>query len=281
MHHSIIIRWVLGMPNKHSILEVPSSKKPAPIGLSGACVWVTGATSGIGGALVAQLVAAGNFVIASGRNQEALGKLATELGCRVKILPFDVTEPNLEIARDALNNITDYVDCVIACAGVCEYEDTLDFDPAMYQRVFETNFLGVIRTLNVAKPLLLNSQVRGQFVAVGSLSSVLPFPRAEAYGAAKAALEYFVKSARIDLSAHSLDVALVRPGFVSTPLVAANDFAMPFMLTPEQAAKRIIAGVNRRKSLIDFPRRLSWPLRFLSMFDGLWVRFVGPRITRV
>ncbi|WP_082353790.1 SDR family NAD(P)-dependent oxidoreductase [Marinagarivorans algicola] len=269
------------MPNKRSILEAPRPKKPIPIGLNGACVWVTGATSGIGRALVVQLVEAGNFVIASGRNKEALGRLAAELGCRVKILPFDVTESDMAVTRAALQEITDYLDCVIACAGICEYEDTLDFEPDKYQRVFETNFLGVIRTLHLAKPLLLNSQVRGQFVAIGSLSSVLPFPRAQAYGAAKAALEYFVKSARIDLSRHALDMTLVRPGFVSTPLVSENDFAMPFMITPEQAARRIITGVNRRKALIDFPRRLSWPLRFLSLFDGLWVRFVGPKITRV
>lgn len=276
----VVSTQVMIMPNKNLILDGAKPKKPAPIGLNGACVWVTGATSGIGGALVAQLVAAGNFVIASGRNKEALGKLAAEQGCRVKTLYFDVTEPNLEVTGAALSDITDYLDCVIACAGVCEYENDLSFDPAMYQRVFDTNFLGVIRTLHLAKPLLLNSQVCGQFVAVGSLSSTLPFPRAEAYGAAKAALEYFVKAARIDLCHQALDVALVRPGFVSTPLIGGNDFAMPFMLTPEQAASRIIAGVNKRKAVIDFPRRLSWPLRFLGLFDGLWVRLVGPRITR-
>lgn len=268
------------MPNNASILPLPKPKKPAPVGLTGACVWVTGATSGIGAALVTKLVADGNFVIASGRNKEALGKLAAQLGCRVKTLPFDVTDNDLEPTRQALYEITDYLDCVVACAGVCEYEDDLSFDPGMYQRVFDANFLGVIRTLHLAKPLLLKSQVRGQFVAVGSLSSTVPFPRAEAYGAAKAALEYFVKSARIDLSHHALDVSLVRPGFVATPLVGGNDFAMPFMLTPEQAADRIIHGVNKRKAIIDFPRRLSWPLRFLGFFDGFWVRFVGPKITR-
>lgn len=268
------------MTNYQKILNAPTPKKPAPVGLKGACIWVTGATSGIGRAIVVQLVKAGNFVIASGRNKEALGQLVSELGCRVKVLPFDVTNNDLAEVKQALSDITDYLDCVIACAGVCEYEDDLSFDPDMYQRVFDANFLGVVRTLNIAKPLLLESQVCGQFVAVGSLSSTVPFPRAEAYGAAKAALEYFVKSARIDLSHHPLEISLVRPGFVSTPLVGGNDFAMPFMFTPEQAAERIIEGVNKRTFIIDFPRRLSWPLRFFGLFDKFWVRFMGPKLTR-
>lgn len=250
--------------------------------LQGACVWVTGASSGIGKALVGQLVAAGNFVIVSGRNKDALCKLATQFGGKVKPLVFDVScADSMASVASQLTNITDYLDCVIACAGVCEYVDDLDFDSKLYERVFETNFLGVIRTLELAKPLLDKSKTAPQFVAVGSLSSVLPFPRAQAYGAAKAALEYFVKVARIDLSHQRLDVSLVRPGFVATALTSNNDFSMPFLLTPDAAAKRIVDGVRKRKAIIDFPRRLSWPLRFLGLFDGLWVRFVGPRLTRM
>ena len=250
--------------------------------LHNACVWVTGASSGIGKALVGQLVAAGNFVIVSGRNKDALCKLAAQLGPKVKALPFDVSRSDsMEAVAAQLADITDYIDCVIACAGICEYVDDLDFDSHLYERVFETNFLGVIRTLQLAKPLLDNSRASPQFVAVGSLSSVIPFPRAEAYGAAKAALEYFVKSASIDLSHQRLKISLVRPGFVATELTKSNDFSMPFLQTSEMAASRIIQGVRQRKAIIDFPRRLSWPLRFLGLFDGLWVRFVGPKITRI
>ena len=250
--------------------------------LSGGCYWVTGASSGIGRALVKELAGAGNFVIASGRNKEALCQLARELGSYVKPFVFDVSSSvGLDEAKMQLAEISDYLDGVIACAGVCEYEDTLLFDPAMYERVFQTNFLGVIRTLHLAKPLLERSERTPQFVAVGSLSSVLPFPRAEAYGAAKAALQYFVKAARIDLSHKKLQVILVRPGFVATPLTGTNDFAMPFLMTPTQAAHCIIKGMAANKTIIDFPKRLSWPLRFLGLFDGLWCRFVGPKITRI
>jgi NAD(P)-dependent dehydrogenase (short-subunit alcohol dehydrogenase family) len=253
----------------------------AKAALTGGCYWVTGASSGIGRALVKELVAAGNFVIASGRNKEVLCQLAGELGRYVKPFVFDVSSSSgLEAAKLQLGEISDYLDGVIACAGICEYEDTLLFDPLMYERVFEANFLGVIRTLHLAKPLLERSERKPQFVAVGSLSSVLPFPRAEAYGAAKAALQYFVKAASIDLSHQKLQIILARPGFVATPLTGGNDFSMPFLMTPTEAAECIIKGMAAHKKIIDFPRRLSWPLRFLGMFDGLWCRFVGPKLTR-
>ena len=245
------------------------------------CVLVTGATSGIGRELVVQLVKAGNFVVACGRNKDALNRLAAEVGSCVKPLLFDVGDTDaLAATAKQLADITDYLDCVIAVAGICEYEDDVVSDVGLYERVFNTNFLGVVRTLHLTKPLLDKSRAQPQFVAVGSLSSVIPFPRAEAYGASKSALEYFVKSARIDLSHQRLRVSLARPGFVSTKLIKDNDFPMPFLLTPEQAATRIISGVKKRKLIIDFPRRLSWPLRALSVFSGLWVRVLGPRLTR-
>jgi NAD(P)-dependent dehydrogenase (short-subunit alcohol dehydrogenase family) len=256
-----------------------SQIKTAPLEKS--CIWVTGATSGIGRELVIALASAGNFVIASGRNKEALCQLSLELGSRVMPLVFDVSDTNdLAATAAKLNEITDYLDCVIAAAGICEYEDDLTFDPFMYERVFNTNFLGVIRTLHLAKPLLDRSKQKPQFVAIGSLSSVLPFPRAEAYGAAKAALEYFVKCARLDLSHQRLDISLVRPGFVATPLVQANDFSMPFLLTPKYAASRIIKGVKQRKAIIDFPRRFSWILRFFGVFEWFWLRVIGPKLSR-
>lgn len=250
--------------------------------LKNACIWVTGASSGIGEALVRQLIAEGNFVIASARNKEALHQLARELGSKLKPFVFDVSDADGVVkSKRELAEISDYLDCVIACAGVCEYEDDLSFNPDRYERVFQTNFLGVVRTLHIAKPFLERSEQRSYFVAVGSLSSLLPFTRAEAYGASKAALEYFIKSASIDLCHSDIDIRLVRPGFIKTPLIKSNDFSMPFLMSPEQAATRILAGIKNRKVIIDFPRRLSWPLRFLGLFEGFLRRFIGPKLTRM
>jgi short-subunit dehydrogenase len=230
--------------------------------IKGRCIWITGASYGLGKALTIQLVEAGNFVIASARSQTALADLAKQYPGKIKILPLDVSR-TLDLKKTAteIREISDYLDMVICAAGICEYEDNLSFNPEMYERTLDVNFLGVVRSLNIALPLLKKSQLRPHFVAISSLSTCVGFPRAEAYGSSKAALNYFMQSLRADLSKIALDLSLVRPGFIATNLVAQNDFAMPFMMTPEAAAERIIKKLSARKFFIDFPLRLSWPLR--------------------
>lgn len=251
--------------------------------LKESCIWITGASSGIGEALARQLSAMGNFVIVSARNHSRLQQLVLASGGRMSALPLDLAdgEEAIQTAGERLRDITDYLDMVICCAGTCEYEDRLDFVPAMYQRVMEVNFLGVIKTLHLAMPLLKKSKKSPCVAAIGSLSSAVPFPRAEAYGASKAALEYFIKTLQTDTVHTPLRAVLVRPGFVATDMTQKNDFSMPFLMSPEKAASIIIDGLARGKSQIDFPRRLSWPLRLAGLCFGLWRRWVAPRLTRI
>lgn len=259
-----------------SLSQEPTKK------ITGKCIWITGASSGIGSELARQFCIDGNFVIVSARRVEALSSLAEPFAGKMVVLPFDVSADTNQLlaARERLQGITDYLDMVIACAGVCEYEDRLEFDPSMYRRVMDVNFIGVINTLHLAMPLLRACTLRPHIVAVGSLTSVVPFPRAEAYGASKAALEYFMMSLATDLSHWPVDVSLVRPGFVATPMTNKNDFSMPFMVSAESSAQYIIQGLQNKRRIIDFPRRLSWPLRFFGACLPLWFRWVAPRISR-
>jgi NAD(P)-dependent dehydrogenase (short-subunit alcohol dehydrogenase family) len=247
------------------------------------CIWITGASSGIGEALARQLSAMGNFVIITARNRTSLQQQVLASGGRMSALPLDVTADDGVWAEAGvhLRGITDYLDAVICCAGACEYEDRLDFNPAMYQRVLDVNFLGVVKTLHLAMPLLKKSKKTPCVVAIGSLSSAVPLPRAEAYGASKAALEYFIKSLQTDTGHIPLRAVLVRPGFVATDMTRNNDFSMPFLLSPEKAAAIIIRELGKGRTLIDFPRRLSWSLRLAGLCFGLWRGWAAPRITRI
>ncbi|RYZ86354.1 MAG: SDR family NAD(P)-dependent oxidoreductase [Moraxellaceae bacterium] len=250
--------------------------------ITGRCIWITGASSGLGRALAEQLAQAGNFVIASARSTEALDNLVMTYPGKIKALPVDVSS-SIDATKlvNGLSEITDYLDMVICAAGVCEYEDNLNFDPDMYSRAMDVNFLGVVRIFNVALPLLKKAQYKPHFVAVSSLSSCLGLPRAEAYGSSKAALNYFMQSLRSDMSKVQLDLSVVRPGFINTKLVKQNDFPMPFMMTAEQAATKVIAGLSTRKFFIDFPLRLSVPLHLFSIFFNTWCRWLAPKITRI
>ncbi|MBB5210221.1 SDR family NAD(P)-dependent oxidoreductase [Microbulbifer hydrolyticus] len=244
-------------------------------------IWVTGAGSGIGAALVRSLVADGHFVIVSGRSRDALLEVQKPAPKLVRVLSCDVgDDASMASAGAALREITDQLDMVIACAGVCEYDDNLSLDVDSYRRVFDANFFGVVNTLREALPLLANAR-EPVFAAVGSLSSVVGFPRAEAYGASKAALQYFMDAVRADTSRLPLRTVLIRPGFIETPLTRENDFNMPFLMSPEDAADRILAGLKTRKAVIDFPRRLSWPLRLLGMLRPVWFGWCAPRMTRI
>lgn len=246
------------------------------------CIWITGASSGLGRQLAVQLAQAGNFIIASGRSKSALAELAALYPGRIKPLVLDVSS-NLDskAASAQLKDITDYLDMVICAAGICEYEDNFRFDPDGYARQMDVNFLGTVRVFNMALPLLKAAQDRAQFVAISSLSSCVGMPRAEAYGASKAALNYFMQSLRADFAKLPIDFSLVRPGFIVTPLTDKNDFPMPFIESAEAASTHIIKQLAKRKFAIDFPRRLSWPLRLGSLFFNSWCRWIAPRMTRL
>jgi NAD(P)-dependent dehydrogenase (short-subunit alcohol dehydrogenase family) len=246
------------------------------------CIWITGASSGLGRELAIQLAKAGNFVIASARSQNALSELAGLYPGRIKPLRLDVSSQlDKQAASAELLEVTDYLDMVICAAGICEYEDNLSFDPAIYQRQLDVNFLGVVRVFNLALPLLKRAQNRPHFVAISSLSTCVGMPRAEAYGSSKAALNYFIQSLRADFAQLPIDFTLVRPGFVATPLTVNNDFPMPFIQTAEEASAHIIKRLAKRPFAIDFPRRLSWPLRLANLFFKGWCRWVAPRMTRL
>ena len=249
------------------------------------CIWITGAGSGIGQALVRLLVTQNNFLIISGRGSERLLEVQKLCPQRIRLLPCDVgNDEDMQRAKSELESLTDQLDLVIACAGTCEYEDDLRLDTASYRRVFDSNFFGVVNTLRTALPLL-NHRTAGKtppvFAAVGSLSSVVGMPRAEAYGASKAALGYFLDAVRADTARVPLRIVEIRPGFIDTPLTASNDFSMPFLMTPEKAAQRILAGLSSGARTIDFPRRLSWPLRLMGCMQSLWFGLVAPRLTRI
>jgi short-subunit dehydrogenase len=244
-------------------------------------IWIVGASSGIGRSLALRLAEAGNFVIASARSEDKLYALQQTNPQRIASVPVDVSNigDGLDLTR-RLQAITDSIDIVVIAAGRVEYEDKLSLDVAMYRRVFDANFFGTVNTLAIAKPFLEAAQQKAYIVGISSLSMMIGFSRAEAYGASKAAVDYFLHALLIDLPQRKFDVSIVRPGFVETPMTSVNDFPMPFMMSADEAAKRILRGMERRQRLIVFPWRLQFILKILSWFPSLWYRYLGPKTSR-
>ncbi len=243
-------------------------------------IWITGASSGMGKMLATQLARRGNTVFISGRHKQRLEEMSHSIPGLVAV-PCDVTdEQSVKDAIGLIKSHVDSLDVVVLNAGTCEYVDDAELSLPMFERVFAVNFFAAIRCLSVVMPLLKSAQRRGLLVGISSLSTVVGFPRAEAYGASKAAFQYLMDSLRLDLREHKIDVLVVQPGFVKTPMTESNDFPMPFMKDVEYATDKIIEAMDRRKTHLAFPWQLNSILRFAGCFKNLWYRWVGPKLVR-
>lgn len=229
---------------------------------------ITGTTSGIGEALAHFYANQGWQVCACGRNQEKLNSLASEFN-NITPLSFDVT--NKQEVEKAASQLSEKLDLVILNAGTCEYiNNPMKFDSDLFERVINTNLISIGYCLEFLLPQI---KPGGRIAFMSSSASYLPLPRAAAYGASKAALNYVADTLRIELQKFDISVSLICPGFVETPLTDKNQFSMPMRITSKEAAEIIASGIANRKDHIDFPRLFMLILRFLSFLPkGLWRR---------
>ena len=222
-------------------------------------ILITGATSGIGEALARLCTENGHLVIACGRNAEKLDELAQIEN--ITTCKFDVTD---EVAtKEALANVT--CDIAILNAGTCEYVDINSIEPDMFKRVFDANVFGVVNVVAALIPVL---KAGNKVVFVDSLARLLPFPRSQAYGASKAALNYIAKSTEVDLAHKGIKVQTLSPGFVKTPLTDKNDFPMPMVISSQAAAEYMLKGIFSTSSSVYFPRRFSFIVRLLNILPA-------------
>ncbi len=214
-------------------------------------VLITGASSGIGHQLAIDYAQQHWQVIACGTNTARLNDLKA-LNPNITTLTFDVT--NQQSTSLALDSLTDVPSLIIFNAGSCEYIDNGKIDSALFKRVFDVNVMGIVHCLESLQPYFNTST---HLVFIGSLASVLPLPRAEAYGASKAAVAYLSQSLAVDLATRGIKVTLVNPGFVKTPLTDKNDFSMPMLVSPQIASNHIRRGISAGKAEISFPTLFS------------------------
>lgn len=231
-------------------------------------IWIIGASSGIGRALSLRLVKQGWQVAASARNARALMELAEE--CRslpgeLQAVPCDVTEP-LQLSRASAQVAARFgpLDCVLVNAGSYQPTPFTEFGTTRLRELCEVNLFGVANALELLMPQML-ARGRGQILVTASLAGYRGLPNASDYCASKAAVIALVESLQPALAQRGVRLRLVNPGFVRTRLTDLNDFHMPALITPEQAAAAIERGLGGSAFEIDFPRRFSWWMKLLRV----------------
>ncbi len=231
-------------------------------------VWITGASSGIGKALALELSREGARIVVSGRNAERLAEVSKACAGEVWVLPFDAADrkATCEAARE-VDHAWGGMDTVVLNAGICEYIDLPAFDATSVQRVMDVNFMGIVYGIEAILPLLRKGHLP-HLVGMSSTVAYTGLPRAEAYGASKAAIRYLLQALRIDLLAEKIDVSIICPGFVQTPLTDLNDFPMPMRISAEESAKRIRKGLERRAHEIRYPTCFALILRTLAVLPS-------------
>jgi len=236
-------------------------------------VLITGATSGIGKALCMFYQGQGYAVIACGRNQQVLSKLGSLKN--VSTLVFDIND---KIQVEQVLSTLPELDTVILNAGSCEYiNDPKNFDGDLFARVISTNLIALGYCLQSVLPKIKQG---GQLALMGSSASYLPFARAEAYGASKAGVAYLAKTLALDLVAYEINVCLINPGFVKTPLTDKNDFPMPMLISADKAAEYIFKGLLKRKTEIHFPALFTLTLKMFAWLpESVW-RFISRRLIK-
>jgi short-subunit dehydrogenase len=229
--------------------------------------WITGAGKGIGRSLALALSAQGYFVAASARTEEDLVSLAEQAADHSGTIwsyPLDVTDEKA-VAETVKRIEADLggLELVVLNAGIHSEVTAARFDMVKFRKVIDTNVMG---TANCLAPLLpaMMARGRGRIAVVASVAGYRGLPTASAYSASKAALIALCEALKPELEGSGVEMTVINPGFVDTPLTRKNKFPMPFLMEPEDAARSIVRGLERGKFEIVFPWQMTVAMKLLG-----------------
>jgi NAD(P)-dependent dehydrogenase (short-subunit alcohol dehydrogenase family) len=259
---------------------------------NGKVVWLLGASSGIGRATASALYEQGATVFVSARNASALNDWVSahpssdaQGRARAIALPLDTSDTQAVQAAASVVAARQSPDLVMYCAGYYRAQRATEFNLQEMAQHLQVNYMGALNTLAAVLPLMLarakaGDPAPGHISLISSVAGFRGLPQSLAYGPTKAALINLAETLYLDLQPQRIGVSLVNPGFVETPLTAQNEFSMPGLITPEQAASEILRGWARGAFEIHFPKRFTAWMKFLrhlpySLYFPIVRRFTG------
>jgi len=217
------------------------------------CVWITGASSGIGRELAHVLAAEGWTLAVSARREAALSELAAEIGGGVHAYPVDVTDGEVVAATvERIEAEVAPIALAVLNAGTHIETDASAVRPDVHRQLMAANHFSAIDALAALLPRM-RERGAGRICVVASVAGYRGMPTAAAYSASKAATIAAFESYAGELAGTGVDLQVANPGFVETPLTARNTFTMPMLMPVDKAARKLARGLKSRRFEIVFP----------------------------
>lgn len=227
--------------------------------------WCTGAGKGIGRATALELAKDGWRVAVSARTADDLESLVAESPRYGQIVAFPVDVTDEKATRETIEGIEAAhgpIDLALLNAGTHIPMPVTEFQTATFRALFEVNVFGVVHSLSALLPRFMERR-SGHIAVVSSVAGYCGLPTAAAYGATKAALITMCEALKPELDHYNVKLSVINPGFVKTPLTDRNTFKMPFLVSTEYAAKRIVSRLKTGQFEISFPRRFTFGMKVL------------------
>lgn len=233
-------------------------------------VFLTGASSGIGEALAIEMAKGGAILGLLARRGEMLKELAEKcesLGATARVFAADVVDAEaVQKSADDLRDEFGHIDILIANAGIGgNNKETRDLQPEAVKKVIDINLLGAANSVRAVLPQMLERK-SGQLVAISSLAGFRGIPKSAAYSASKAGMTAFFESVRLDVMHKGVDVTIIQPGFIKTPLTANRKSKLPFVMELEDAIPYFLRAIEKRKKFAAFPWQLATIVRMGRIF---------------
>lgn len=228
------------------------------INLNGKRYWLVGAGDGLGRALAHDLSKAGVEVIVSSRSEDKLAALVDELPGKASYQTVDIADTDsVKAAAEAIGDI----DGLVLLAGVYWPFSAKDWNPEQAVAMADINFTGFMRVLGQVVPKFVERD-EGHILLTSSLTGFRGLPGSIGYTASKAATMSLAECMYADLRKTGVRVQVANPGFIKTQLTEKNDFKMPFIMEPEDAAREMF------EFMLTDNFKKSFPTAFSLVFRG-------------
>lgn len=230
--------------------------------------WLVGASEGLGKALAKKLSAQGAHVILSARSEDTLREAVGDMPGKASYQTIDISnDDSVKAAAEAVGE----VDGLVLLAGVYWPFGADEWDAEKATAMVDINFTGFVRVLGQVVPMMVDRD-EGHIVITSSLTGFRGLPGSIGYTASKAATMSLAECMYADLRKTGVQVQVANPGFIKTRLTDKNDFKMPFLMEPEEAAQEMLEHMGGDHFKKSFPMMFSWVFR-LSQFLPDWAYF--------